>query len=50
MSSDLWDNHMNVNAKVPVLLISEILNSLNDGEKASVVNILDQKLSNPNPD
>ena len=50
ISSDLWDNHMNVNAKVPVLLISEILDSLKDDEKAAVVNILDQKLSNPNPD
>ena len=50
LSSDSWDNHMNVNAKVPTLLIREMYKSLKDGFKASVVNILDQKLSNPNPD
>ena len=50
MSSESWDNHMDVNAKIPVLLISEIFNSLKDNKKASIVNILDQKLSNPNPD
>ena len=50
LSSDSWDYHMNVNAKVPTLLIRQMYKSLKDGFKASVVNILDQKLSNPNPD
>ena len=50
VSSESWDNHMVVNAKVPVLLISEMFKSLKKGSNGSVVNILDQKLSNPNPD
>jgi NAD(P)-dependent dehydrogenase (short-subunit alcohol dehydrogenase family) len=50
LSSESWDNHMNVNAKVPVLLISEMFKSLKHDERASVVNILDQKLLNPNSD
>ena len=41
---------MVVNAKVPILLISEMFKSLKKGSNGSVVNILDQKLSNPNPD
>ena len=35
LSSDSWDNHMNVNAKVPILLIREMYESLNDGSNAS---------------
>lgn len=50
VSSESWDNHMTVNAKVPILLISQMLKSLKNGQNASIVNILDQKLSNPNPD
>jgi NAD(P)-dependent dehydrogenase (short-subunit alcohol dehydrogenase family) len=41
---------MNINAKSPILLIRDLYN-LNDGKnQGSVVNILDQKIVNPNPD
>jgi NAD(P)-dependent dehydrogenase (short-subunit alcohol dehydrogenase family) len=45
-----WDSHMNVNAKAPALLIKELNKVTNENMRASVVNILDQKISNPNPD
>ena len=45
-----WNEHMNINARSPILLIKE-LHKLNNGKlQSSVVNILDQKISNPNPD
>jgi NAD(P)-dependent dehydrogenase (short-subunit alcohol dehydrogenase family) len=50
LTPESWDNHMTVNAKVPILLIREMFNSLEDADRGSVVNILDQKLFNPNPD
>jgi NAD(P)-dependent dehydrogenase (short-subunit alcohol dehydrogenase family) len=50
LSDDSWTKHMNINAKAPILLIRELYN-LNDGlTQSSVVNILDQKIVNPNPD
>ena len=50
ISDDSWNEHMNINTKSPILLIRDLYN-LNDGKnQASVVNILDQKIVNPNPD
>ena len=48
--SESWDNHMQINAKVPLMLIKEMNDSLGENRRGSVVNILDQKLYNPNPD
>ena len=50
ISDDSWNNHMNINAKSPILLIKELYNSSDSKTQASVVNILDQKIVNPNPD
>jgi len=50
ISDDSWNNHMNINAKSPILLIKELCNSSDSKTQASVVNILDQKVVNPNPD
>lgn len=49
-TSDSWDMHMQANAKVPLMLIKEMYESLDSGKVGNVVNILDQKLYNPNPD
>ena len=48
--SESWDKHMQINAKVPLMLIKEMNISLDGNRRGSVVNILDQKLYNPNPD
>ncbi|MBP50632.1 MAG: short chain dehydrogenase [Euryarchaeota archaeon] len=45
-----WNEHMEVNALSPVLLISELTRRIPDGETGSIVNILDQKIAQPNPD
>jgi len=50
VSSNSWDKHMQINAKVPLMLIKEMYGSLDEGRQGNVVNILDQKLHNPNPD
>jgi len=44
-----FDAHMAVNARAPALLIEELTRSHRDGD-ALVVNLLDSKLSAPNPD
>ena len=50
VSSNSWDKHMQINAKVPLMLIKEMYGSLDEARQGNVVNILDQKLHNPNPD
>ena len=50
ISKESWDRHMQVNALAPTLLISELFRTLPTGIIGSVVNILDQKISQPNPD
>lgn len=54
VSAETWDHHMAVNLRAPVLLTRDFANAL-DGGKAQdgagvVVNILDQKVYNENPD
>ena len=41
---------MQINAKVPLMMIKQMNDSLDGNRRGSVVNILDQKLYNPNPD
>ena len=50
ITSDSWDKHMQINAKVPLMMIKQMNDSLDGNRRGSVVNILDQKLYNPNPD
>ena len=50
ISKDSWNRHMHVNALAPTLLIAELRRTIPSGKIGSVVNILDQKISHPNPD
>lgn len=54
VDSDSWGSHMDVNARAPMLLTRALLEQLPDsaggGASGSVVNILDQKIADPNPD
>jgi NAD(P)-dependent dehydrogenase (short-subunit alcohol dehydrogenase family) len=47
---DLLVKHMKLNTAAPVLLAQGLHASLGDGQHGVVVNLLDQKLANPNPD
>ncbi|DAC36490.1 MAG TPA: SDR family oxidoreductase [Candidatus Thalassarchaeaceae archaeon] len=49
-SQESWNHHMDVNARAPMLLIQGLINQLPEGKQATVVNILDQKIAQPNPD
>ena len=44
------DKHMQVNLTAPLLLAQALYASTTDGEQACVINLLDQKLYNLNPD
>lgn len=48
-NADEFDAHLAVNAKAPMLLIDELAARKSDGD-ALVINMLDAKLSAPNPD
>ena len=48
--SEGWDAHMDVNAKSPMLLIRSLNQHIDDDGRACVVNVLDQKIAEPNPD
>jgi NAD(P)-dependent dehydrogenase (short-subunit alcohol dehydrogenase family) len=48
-SSKEFDSHMAVNVRAPALLIDRLA-ARHDGQSALVVNLLDAKLSAPNPD
>ncbi|MBB6251324.1 SDR family oxidoreductase [Nitrospirillum iridis] len=43
-------NHQTVNALAPILLIRALHQSLSPDQRGAVVNVLDFKLANPNPD
>jgi NAD(P)-dependent dehydrogenase (short-subunit alcohol dehydrogenase family) len=50
IDAEEFDAHMRINARAPMLLIDELVRQ-HDGEgDALVVNLLDAKLSSPNPD
>lgn len=49
-TADLFDQHMAVNLRAPMLLSQALARQLPDGETALIVNLLDQKLYNLNPD
>ena len=50
IDSEGWDAHMDVNARSPMLLIRSLNEILEEGQFACVVNVLDQKIAEPNPD
>lgn len=45
-----WDRHMAVNARAPAMLSQAFANAVPQGSNALIVNILDAKLAQPNPD
>ncbi|HEU4968892.1 SDR family oxidoreductase [Sphingomonas sp.] len=45
-----WDRHMAVNARAPALLTQAFARVVPEGQGALVVNLLDAKLAQPNPD
>jgi NAD(P)-dependent dehydrogenase (short-subunit alcohol dehydrogenase family) len=49
-SSARLDAHMHINLAAPVLLAQALHAATPDGAQAVVINLLDQKLFNPNPD
>jgi NAD(P)-dependent dehydrogenase (short-subunit alcohol dehydrogenase family) len=49
-SSVRLDAHMHINLAAPVLLAQALHAATPDGAQAVVINLLDQKLFNPNPD
>ena len=49
-TSDLFDQHMAVNLRAPMLLSQALAKQLPEGETGLIVNLLDQKLFNLNPD
>ena len=50
ISTESWSGHLEVNALSPIMLIGELVRRLPDGERACVVNILDQNVVQPNAD
>jgi NAD(P)-dependent dehydrogenase (short-subunit alcohol dehydrogenase family) len=48
-TAESWDRHMHVNARAPVFL-ARLVAGQPEAPEACVVNLLDQKLFNPNPD
>lgn len=46
----LLDHHMHINLAAPVLLAQALFEATPEGQQASVINLLDQKLFNLNPD
>lgn len=50
IDTESWDAHMEVNARSPMLLIRALNQQLDEDDRACVVNILDQKIAEPNPD
>lgn len=49
-TADQWDQHMAVNARAPALLTQAFAGAVPTGQGALVVNMLDAKLAQPNPD
>ncbi len=44
-----WDSHLSINLRAPFLLTQSLANNLKKNEKASIINILDQRVENPTP-
>lgn len=49
-TAEQWDRHMSVNARAPALLTQAFAKAVPEGQNALVVNLLDAKLAQPNPD
>jgi NAD(P)-dependent dehydrogenase (short-subunit alcohol dehydrogenase family) len=49
-TAEQWDRHMAVNARAPALLTRAFAAAVPERQRALIVNLLDAKLANPNPD
>ncbi|MBA2919234.1 SDR family oxidoreductase [Sphingomonas sp. MAH-20] len=49
-AAEQWDRHMAVNARAPAMLTRAFARAVPEGQGALVVNLLDAKLVQPNPD
>lgn len=49
-TAEQWDRHMHVNARAPALMTQAFAATVPAGQGALVVNVLDAKLAQPNPD
>jgi NAD(P)-dependent dehydrogenase (short-subunit alcohol dehydrogenase family) len=49
-TADQWDRHLAVNARAPALLTQAFARAVPEGQGALIVNLLDAKLAQPNPD
>jgi NAD(P)-dependent dehydrogenase (short-subunit alcohol dehydrogenase family) len=50
MSQSRLDSHMHINVLAPLILSQALYDATPDGARSVAINILDQKLFNPNPD
>jgi NAD(P)-dependent dehydrogenase (short-subunit alcohol dehydrogenase family) len=50
LSWESWDRHLTPNLAAPLFLSRAFAAALPEGEDGNVINLLDQKVANPNPD
>ncbi|MCF8707507.1 SDR family oxidoreductase [Rhizorhapis sp. SPR117] len=50
VTRDALERHYQINVIAPVILARDLVRQLPDGMQGVIVNLLDQKLANPNPD
>ena len=50
LDAEKWQRHMDVNLRAPLLLAKAFAARIPDGAAGCIVNLLDQKVFNPNPD
>jgi NAD(P)-dependent dehydrogenase (short-subunit alcohol dehydrogenase family) len=46
---DLWERHFAINLRAPLLLAQEFVRQVPEGQKAAIVNIVDQRVWRPTP-
>lgn len=44
-----YDHHMDINLRAPVMLAQQLAAQLPDGESGSIINMIDQRVLNPDP-
>jgi NAD(P)-dependent dehydrogenase (short-subunit alcohol dehydrogenase family) len=49
LNLDLWDKHVAVNLRAPLLLAKEFVAQVPQGREAAIVNIIDQRVWHPTP-
>ncbi|WP_262694899.1 SDR family oxidoreductase [Kordiimonas aquimaris] len=49
LSVEAWNKHQNVNLRAPIFLAKEMVSALESGQKATVINMIDQRVLKLNP-